>query len=213
VGKDVANILGYENGSRDINRHVDVEDRQNYRNGTSEINNRGITIINESGLYSLILSSKLPKAKAFKHWVTSEVLPTIRQTGGYIQNNAMDFMIQTVVTQTTAAIMAQIPAIVSETVKTTLNLISNESGSAAAMKPGAETAKKRRISYHGKIDNLPVELRNEIITMVFQKNYTLMNVSNELEEKGHKMSLATISRYLRRLVDDVDALPGIEIET
>lgn len=84
VGKDVAEILGYRNGSRDINRHVDDEDRQNYQNGTSEINNRGMTIINESGLYSLILSSKLPNAKTFKRWVTSEVLPSIRKTGGYI---------------------------------------------------------------------------------------------------------------------------------
>lgn len=83
VGKDVVDILGYQNGSRDINRHVDEEDRQNYQNGTSEINNRGMTIINESGLYSLVLSSKLPSAKKFKRWVTSEVLPTLRKTGQY----------------------------------------------------------------------------------------------------------------------------------
>ena len=83
VGKDVAEILGYQNGSRDINRHVDDEDRQNYQNGTFE-SPRGMTIINESGLYSLILSSKLPTAKQFKRWVTSEVLPSIRKHGGYI---------------------------------------------------------------------------------------------------------------------------------
>jgi prophage antirepressor-like protein len=83
AGKDVAEALGYTNGSRDINRHVDEEDRRNYRNGTSEINNRGITIINESGLYSLILSSKLPSARAFKRWVTGTILPTIRKTGGF----------------------------------------------------------------------------------------------------------------------------------
>ena len=82
VGKDVAYILGYQNVSRDINRHVDEEDRQNYQNGTFE-SNRGLTVINESGLYSLIMSSKLPKAKEFKRWVTSEVLPTIRKTGSY----------------------------------------------------------------------------------------------------------------------------------
>ena len=70
VGKDVADILGYQNGSRDVNRHVDEDDRQNYQNGTFE-SNRGLTIINESGLYSLILSSKMPKAKEFKRWVTS----------------------------------------------------------------------------------------------------------------------------------------------
>lgn len=82
VGKDVADILGYQNGSRDVNRHVDEDDRQNYQNGTFE-SNRGLTIINESGLYSLILSSKMPKAKEFKHWVTSEVIPAIRKTGKY----------------------------------------------------------------------------------------------------------------------------------
>ncbi|WP_137597410.1 BRO family protein, partial [Paucilactobacillus kaifaensis] len=83
VGKDVADILGYQNGSRDINRHVEEEDRQNYQNGTFE-SPRGLTVINESGLYSLILGSKLPNAKKFKRWVTHEVLPTIRQTGAYV---------------------------------------------------------------------------------------------------------------------------------
>lgn len=83
VGKDVAKVLGYQNGSRDINRHVDVEDRQNYQNGTFE-SPRGLTIINESGLYSLILGSKQPNAKKIKRWVTSEVLPAIRKHGGYL---------------------------------------------------------------------------------------------------------------------------------
>ena len=82
VGKDVADVLGYQNGSRDINRHVDEEDRQNYQNGTFD-SPRGMTIINESGLYSLVLSSKLPNAKKFKRWVTSEVLPALRKTGQY----------------------------------------------------------------------------------------------------------------------------------
>ena len=85
VGKDIADILGYQNGSRDINRHVDEEDRQNYQNGT--FGNRGVTVINESGLYSLILSSKLPQAKEFKRWVTSEVLPAIRKQGGFIRED------------------------------------------------------------------------------------------------------------------------------
>lgn len=83
VGKDIADKLGYQNSSRDINRHVAKEDRQNYQNGTFETP-RGMTVINESGLYALILGSKLPTAKKFKHWVTSEVLPSIRKSGGYI---------------------------------------------------------------------------------------------------------------------------------
>lgn len=89
VGKDVADILGYENGSRDINRHVDEEDRQNYQNGTFE-SNRGMTIINESGLYSLVLSSKLESAKKFKRWVTAEVLPSIRKHGAYMTEQTLE---------------------------------------------------------------------------------------------------------------------------
>ncbi|BFK81389.1 hypothetical protein I3900191A7_15340 [Clostridium baratii] len=84
----MAEKLGYKNCSRDINRHVDEEDRQNYRNGTLE-SNRGLTIINESGLYSLILSSKLPKAKEFKRWITNEVLPSIRKHGAYMTEDTI----------------------------------------------------------------------------------------------------------------------------
>lgn len=82
VGKDVAENLGYRNSSRDINRHVAEEDRQNYQNGTFE-SPRGMTVINESGLYSLIFGSKLESAQKFKRWVTSEVLPALRKTGQY----------------------------------------------------------------------------------------------------------------------------------
>lgn len=91
VGKDITEILGYANTKDAIISHVDEEDKriiQRSENATFEIPNRGLTIINESGLYSLILSSKLPKAKEFKRWVTSEVLPTIRKTGGYVNNTA-----------------------------------------------------------------------------------------------------------------------------
>lgn len=88
VGKDVADILGYSNGSRDINAHTDLEDRLKYRISTAG-QMREQTIINESGLYSLILSSKLPSAKRFKRWVTSEVLPAIRKHGGYLTDEKM----------------------------------------------------------------------------------------------------------------------------
>ena len=84
VGKDVAKILGYQNGNRDVNRHVDEEDRMGYRIGTPSRGEQTMTVINESGLYSLILGSKLPTAQKFKHWVTSEVLPTIRKHGAYM---------------------------------------------------------------------------------------------------------------------------------
>lgn len=82
VGKDVAEVLGYSNTADAVQKHVDDDDKL-----TSQIaiagQNRNIIIINESGLYSLVLSSKLPTAKKFKRWVTSEVIPSIRKTGSY----------------------------------------------------------------------------------------------------------------------------------
>ena len=83
VGKDVALALGYSNTRDALNKHVDYEDKGTVAIRDTAYETRAV-VINESGLYSLILSSKLPQAKAFKRWVTSEVLPQIRQTGGYI---------------------------------------------------------------------------------------------------------------------------------
>lgn len=82
IGKDVADILGYANGRDALSKHVDSEDKLTSQIATSG-QNRNVTIINESGLYSLIFSSKLENAKRFKRWVTSEVLPTLRKTGTY----------------------------------------------------------------------------------------------------------------------------------
>ena len=90
VGKDVAEILEYSNTRDAISRHVDSEDKttvvisdggSNYKSKT--------TIINESGFYSLVLSSKMPRAKEFRRWVTSKILPAIRRTGGYVANEDM----------------------------------------------------------------------------------------------------------------------------
>ena len=83
VGKDVAEILGYKNINDALIRHIDEEDKSDIvlHDGRQ---NRNMKIINESGLHSLILSSKLPSAKKFKRWVTSEVLPSIRKYGGYL---------------------------------------------------------------------------------------------------------------------------------
>lgn len=82
VGKDVADNLGYQNGSRDINRHVSEDDR--IKDMIFDGNqNKETILINESGLYALIFGSKLESAKEFKHWVTSEVLPALRKTGSY----------------------------------------------------------------------------------------------------------------------------------
>ena len=87
VGKDVATALGYSNTRDALSRHVDNEDKTSVVIPDSGSNYKSkTTLINESGLYSLILSSKLPSAKDFKRWVTSEVLPSIRKNGAYIRN-------------------------------------------------------------------------------------------------------------------------------
>ncbi len=84
VGRDVAAALGYSNPRDALAKHVDEEDRKSvaFRDGTS--GNPNTTIINESGLYSLVLSSRLPGAKRFRRWVTSEVLPALRRSGSYV---------------------------------------------------------------------------------------------------------------------------------
>lgn len=89
VGKDVASVLGYRDTSDALKRHIDMEDKLT-RSFTDSGQNRNMIIINESGLYSLILSSKLPQAKEFKRWVTSEVLPAIRKHGMFATDELLD---------------------------------------------------------------------------------------------------------------------------
>lgn len=107
VGKDVAVALGYKNPQRAIRDHVDTED-QGVTKTVTPSGEQEMLIINESGLYSLILSSKMPKAKAFKHWVTSEVLPAIHKTGAYESFQAQQHIEQLEATNTrlNAAIQA-----------------------------------------------------------------------------------------------------------
>ena len=102
VGKDLAEKLGYKNISDALKKHVDMEDKMQiaYHDlksmGVNDFGTKGGWLVNESGMYSLVLGSELPEAKKFKRWVTSEVLPQIRQTGGYIpikeEDNEMEIL-------------------------------------------------------------------------------------------------------------------------
>lgn len=101
VGKDVADILGYKNQRDALAKHVDDEDKNSVAIRDGIQGNPNKVVINESGLYSLIVASKLPTAKVFKRWVTSEVLPTIRKHGAYMDTDIIeksladpDFLIQ-----------------------------------------------------------------------------------------------------------------------
>lgn len=122
VGKDVATALGYSNPRDALARHVDEEDKNTvaFHDGTS--GNPNQTIINESGVYSLIFSSKLPGAKKFKHWVTSEVLPSIRKTGTYL-------------TPELAAALADLPAMMELLTGLEERLSALEGGAAAPQSP------------------------------------------------------------------------------
>lgn len=96
VGKDVAEALGYSKSRNAIAAHVDEEDKTHAPiQGGCSTGVQDTIVINESGLYALILSSKLPSAKEFKHWVTAEVLPSIRKTGGYVNPSQSDLFLDT----------------------------------------------------------------------------------------------------------------------
>lgn len=128
VGKDVADILGYSNSSKAIPQHVDEEDRQKQNLPTAQ-NGKLVAaswLINESGLYSLILSSKMPKAKEFKRWVTSEVIPAIRKTGGYIAGSE---------NMTDAEIMAKAVLVAQSTIQQRDQRIKELESDVAAAKP------------------------------------------------------------------------------
>ena len=128
VGKDVARALGYSDQAKAIRIHVDEEDK-----GVDEMATPGgtqnVTIINESGLYSLILSSKLPAAKKFKRWVTAEVLPALRRNGGYINGQA---------TMSDAEIMAKALVVAQNTIAQRDKRISELTVTTQIMQPKAD---------------------------------------------------------------------------
>lgn len=125
IAKDVATALCYSNTRDAIAKHVDDDDKNTVviRDGKGNPNQ---TIINESGLYSLVLSSKLPTAKKFKHWITSEVLPAIRKTGGYIANAE---------TMTDAEIMSKALLIAKQTIESREQRIHSLEAETERMKP------------------------------------------------------------------------------
>lgn len=127
IGKDVAEILGYKKPENAIAVHVDDEDKTTTLiQGTGSNYKSNAIIINESGLYSLILSSKMPKAKEFKHWVTSEVIPAIRKTGGYIAGSE---------NMTDAEIMAKAVLVAQSTIQQRDQRIKELESDVAAAKP------------------------------------------------------------------------------
>ena len=188
VGKDIALALGYSNVRDAISKHVDDEDK-----GVAKCDTLGgtqeMTIINESGLYSLIFSSKLPSAKKFKHWVTSEVLPAIRQTGGYGNLNLEEIIAKTAV------------AVASEIAKQLPN------SPAPHKKPTKKIAKSYKYSTPSKISTLPPEVKEQVDEMIISGRYSCQGIADFIiNSTGMYISQVAVNRYKRNNFIDENQL-------
>lgn len=177
MGKDVARALGYTNPQKAIRDHVDTDDKT--VNDSFTVNGTAGLLINESGLYSLILSSKLPKAKEFKRWITSEVLPSIRKTGSYGMDNLQEI----------------IGVTVAETVKQLVPLFQN---SVTGFEGADEIVIKKRRKPTGIIERLPDDLRQTVDEMLCNPCYTYYDVVCFLGENNIKISIQSVHRYAKR---------------
>lgn len=185
VGKDVARALGYTNPQKAIRDHVDCEDRT--VNESFTVNGTPITLINESGLYSLVLSSKLPGAKRFKHWVTSEVLPSIRKNGGYGNGVSTEQVIE--IAQHMAAMMG------AELVKQLKDVLAPAPQPAQEEVVLEDPVPRMRRRYHSVITMLDPDLQREVDEMLASSRYTYLDIVSFLSENGVRISVSSICRY------------------
>ena len=188
VGKDVARAFGYTNPQKAIRDHVDCEDRT--VNESFTVNGTPITLINESGLYSLVLSSKLPGAKRFKHWVTSEVLPSIRKNGGYGNGVSTEQVIE--IAQHMAAMMG------AELVKQLKDVLAPAPQPAQEEVVLEDPVPRMRRRYHSVITMLDPDLQREVDEMLASSRYTYLDIVSFLSENGVRISVSSICRYAKR---------------
>ncbi len=193
VGKDVAKALGYADTFGALKKHVDDDDKQNCQIDSFE-SNRGMLVINESGLYSLIMSSKLPEAKKFKRWVTSEVLPAIRKTGGYFSGNIEEIITKTVTATATA--------VVTEVMKQIVPLFTNPAPTdhiSNLRYMEIASPKPHRKEYPCKITSLDDEARQMVDEMLMTDRYSYSDIQHYLQGLGIHISQTAIWRYMKRL--------------
>ena len=193
VGKDVARALGYTNHRKALADHVDPEDKLQGDGVTIRDpigREQHPTVINESGLYSLVLSSKLPGAKRFKHWVTSEVLPSIRKHGGYGNGVSAEQMVE--IAQRMAAAMG------AEIVKQLKDVLAPSAPPVQEDVVLMDPAPRRRQRYHSVITMLDPELQREVDEMLESNRYTYVDIVQFLKENGVGISVSSICRYAKR---------------
>ena len=176
VGKDVALALGYKNTKDALAKHVDAEDK-----GVANCDTLGgkqeMTVINESGLYSLILSSKLPAARKFKRWVTSEVLPSIRKTGSYGELN-----LEEIITKTATVVAIEV-------VKQFITVQQDS-------KPVKKIAKAYKYSTPSKISTLAPEIKEQVDEMIASGKYSCQGIANFIiNSTGEYISQMAVNRY------------------
>lgn len=189
VGKDVAQALGYSNPRDALSRHVDIEDKGVVKHDTLG-GGQQITVINESGLYSLVLSSKLPGARRFKHWVTSEVLPSIHRTGSYQQPMLDMKMVSAIITQTATAVCT-------EMAKQLMPLLLGTGEGMTLTDPPQKPYRRNR--NRSTISKLEPSLRRFIDEMCLDRNYTYQEIKDVLVEEGIQISITAIAEYAQRL--------------
>ncbi len=225
VGKDVAKCLGYENTKKAVKLHVDNEDKiwgckmDTPSNSDKIIGSQNTTpsnedvfylidnvgrkqypiFINESGLYSLILSSKLPKAKKFKHWVTSEVLPTIRKTGSYGSSNIDVKLIAEIATISATQVATIMMKEFSKNTKYNEDVIQNEDISLKNSILFPDNSQKL------KVECFPEEFKDELddifVQMKENENINFSAISRYCYKKGYPISNVSLARYFKKNFD------------
>lgn len=180
VGKDVAEALGYSNSRDALLKHVDSEDKADVAICDGR-QSRTMAIINESGLYSLIMSSKLPSAKKFKRWVTSEVLPSLRKNGSY--GTPLNF--EEIISKTAAAVA-------SEVMKQVIPMIN-------PVVEHTEDVIKRRKRPASIISNLDPAIRKEVEDMLMDDRHSYLDIVHFLNDIGVEISIGSVHRYSKRL--------------
>lgn len=193
IGKDVAQALGYTNHRKALADHVDPEDKLQGEGVTIRDpigREQHPTVINESGLYSLVLSSKLPGAKRFKHWVTSEVLPSIRKHGGYGNGVSAEQVIE--IAQHMSAAMG------AELVKQLKDVLAPAPQPAQEEVVLVDPEPQRRRRYHSVITMLDPDLQREVDEMLANNRYTYTDIVQFLKENGIRISVSSICRYAQR---------------
>ena len=211
VGKDVAIALGYAKSENAVGTHVDSEDKTTTLiQGTGSNYKSNAVIINESGLYSLIMSSKLPEAKKFKRWVMSEVLPAIRKTGGYFSGNIEEIITKTVTATATA--------VVTEVMKQIIPLIQSVNNSKTVPEAPKQTIKAVQHATPGSINTpgqifgvirkkyvqptqskilqLPEEIRRQVDNMIMSGNFSTRQITDYITNAtGKSISNVTVWHY------------------